>query len=421
MERARQALLAALCSASCLAACGSPEASSPATAPAATREERWAQDLDTLARDLARLHANLFFKTPPAEFDRAVDELRRAIPTLTDEEVVVGLMRIGALPGDAHTGVSALGWGGFRRYPLQVGWFDDGLLVTATTPEWARGRGARILSVDGVAAPDLLTAVAPVLPHENAAWLLATSPNVLVVPEILHAQGVVQDRARARCLVETAEAERVLLEIPAVLRSEVGTMVDAAPGLPLYRQRPEENYWLHVDRAEGLVYVKYNRCRNGAEAMTAFAPRVFAEVDRAAPRALVIDVRDNTGGDSSVLDPFLAGLRARGEIAGGRRLFTIIGRATFSSGLLNAITLKHDHGAILVGEPTGGKPNGYGEVRSFTLPNSGLSVGYSTRFFRLLPDDPPWLAPDVTVTLTSADYLAGRDPVLEAILDRLAP
>jgi len=241
---------------------------------------------------------------------------------------------------------------------------------------------------------------------------------VITVPEILHALRVVPDLERARFVFQAGAGERFELEIPALARPPDGTMVDAAPVRPLYRQRPEENYWFHADAAAGLVYVKYNRCRNGPEPMSAFAPRVLAEVDRLAPRALVVDVRDNAGGDSSVIDPLLAGLRARQGIAGAGRLFTIIGRRTFSSGLLNAITLKRDLGAVLVGEPTGGKPNSYGEVLSFTLPNSGLPVSYSTRLFRVLPppEDPPWLTPDLRVTLTTADYLAGRDPVLETIL-----
>ena len=39
-----------------------------------------------------------------------------------------------------------------------------------------------------------------------------------------------------------------------------------------------------------------------------------------------------------------------------------------------ALSLKEKAGALLVGEPTGGKPSHFGEVKSFELPVSGLSV-----------------------------------------------
>jgi len=39
------------------------------------------------AAELARLHPNLFFRTPRADFDRSVDEVRRAAPTSADHEV----------------------------------------------------------------------------------------------------------------------------------------------------------------------------------------------------------------------------------------------------------------------------------------------------------------------------------------------
>jgi hypothetical protein len=77
-------------------------------------------------------------------------------------------------------------------------------------------------------------------------------------------------------------------------------------------------------------------------------------------------------------------------------------------------------GAVLVGSPTGGKPNSYGNVRTLQLPNSGLQVGYSTRYFQIVSgSDPEWIAPDLPVEPTIADLRAGRDALLDAaIADR---
>jgi hypothetical protein len=72
-------------------------------------------------------------------------------------------------------------------------------------------------------------------------------------------------------------------------------------------------------------------------------------------------------------------------------------------------------GAILIGGPTGGKPNSYGNNSTFQLSNSLIQVSYSTRYYQLVSgSDPPSVAPDVAVEPTISDLRAGRDPLLEA-------
>ena len=84
--------------------------------------------------------------------------------------------------------------------------------------------------------------------------------------------------------------------------------------------------------------------------------------------------------------------------------------------MLAGIELKRRLHATLVGGRTQGKPNAYGEIKLFTLPHSHAPVQYSTRLFSF-PDFPgDGLDPDVPVTVTSADWFAGRDPAIDAIL-----
>jgi C-terminal processing protease CtpA/Prc len=116
---------------------------------------------------------------------------------------------------------------------------------------------------------------------------------------------------------------------------------------------------------------------------------------------------------SSILLVVLAAVK---EINQKGRLFVIIGRRTFSSAILNALDLKKKTAAVFYGEPTGGKPNHFGEIETLTLPHLKLKVSYSTKYFQFVDGDDPSLMPDVLVELTLDDYLALRDPVLEAIL-----
>jgi C-terminal processing protease CtpA/Prc len=148
---------------------------------------------------------------------------------------------------------------------------------------------------------------------------------------------------------------------------------------------------------------------------------VFDLVDRDPSTRLVLDVRFNGGGNEAILAPFIDAIKARQSLNTKGRLFVIIGRGTYSSALQNAITLRQETNAILVGEPTGGKPNHYGEVRRFRLPNVGLQIQYSTRYWLNYPgSDPLNLEPDMTTGVTLDDLLAGRDPALESALGLLS-
>jgi len=58
-----------------------------------------------------------------------------------------------------------------------------------------------------------------------------------------------------------------------------------------------------------------------------------------------------SGGDSRVNEALFRGLRERPWLRG--RILALIGRGTFSSGMWAAIDLQAEHGALLLGEPTG--------------------------------------------------------------------
>jgi C-terminal processing protease CtpA/Prc len=149
---------------------------------------------------------------------------------------------------------------------------------------------------------------------------------------------------------------------------------------------------------------------------SSFLSQLIAALDSRPVAKLVVDLRQNTGGNSAILFPFINAVRARPTLNRRGNLFVAIDNGTFSSGMLNAVNFLTQTPATFVGEPTGGKPNSYGEVRSFNLPYSNLPVFYTVRFFQTVPGDPPSVMPDLPVEMSIDDLLAGRDPVLDAII-----
>lgn len=118
-----------------------------------------------------------------------------------------------------------------------------------------------------------------------------------------------------------------------------------------------------------------------------------------------------------MIDPLIEGLQKRSQLSDKGRLYVLIGRGTFSSGMMAAVRFRQNLDAILIGEGSGSPPNEYGEVESFVLPYSKIQIEYTTKFFRLMEDsDPPTLEPDLSVQLPMADLLSGRDRVLDTAL-----
>ncbi len=255
----------------------------------------------------------------------------------------------------------------------------------------------------------------PFVSHENEAWLQLQVAQLLAIPEMLHVLGATSDPAAATFRLEAQDGTRVQLDLSALATPPQLVDLTTASGapLPLHRQRTGENYWLTLVEESRTLYLHYRRCQNGSEAFNSVADRAFSLMDRGAADRLVVDVRHNGGGDSRVDDRLIDGLQGRSAWRQRGRFYCLIGSGTFSSGLWTADDLRK-LGAVLVGSPTGGKPNSYGNTSTLQLPNSLLPVSYSTRYYQLFNgSDPPWLAPELAVAETIADLRAGRDPLLE--------
>ena len=383
------------------------------TTPAAAQ---WNADIDYLATQLPKVHPNPFRYVTRDEFNARIAALKEQTPGLSDTEIAIRLQQIVALIGDGHTELS-LSIAPETYFPLRFYRFEDGIFVTKTTLESRRACGTRLVAIDGVSAEEVYARITTIISHENDAWVKSRAPIAMSRAEALRALGVVASTDTATFTFESSRGFTFDLVLHPISRADALKSILAAdvttPSVPLYRRHGELNYWYDWNPATGLLYIKYNRCSDDPASPFANLQRdVLAIADTENVRWLVIDVRNNPGGSAEVARGLINGIKSRTQLRG--KVYTIIGPETFSSALFNAIDL-HNNGATLAGEPTGGKPNAYGEVRSFALPSSRLLVFHSTRFFTTVPGDPPSLAPDIEATLVSTDFLLNRDPVLEAI------
>jgi hypothetical protein len=379
------------------------------------REARWQEDLkvfsDTFVanqKDFARLY-------PRSNFDGILATLLQQIGQQSDADMTLELMRLVASGHVAHTVVLLpKPTQGFTTLPVGFHWYSDGLAVVSATPGFQLALGARVLRIGSKTPERLLEDVAPYISFETPTWLRAQSTAYFASVPVLNRLGVFDGDGRLRLALQKG-ASAFDIDIPASNGEPPTTRVwifDGAP-VPLARKHPARIYWHEYLPNAKAIYIQYAKCsEDPTHPFAEFTREVLADIDSHDVDRVVLDIRTNSGGNSSVIAPLTAGLKARPRLRS--RIFVLIGPATFSSGQLAAWEFRRQFGATLVGEASGEALNSYGEVKVFTLPHSQIHVQYSTKYFRLGPDDT--LDPQIRVAATLADVLAGHDPVLDAAL-----
>lgn len=412
--------------------------------------ERWRSDVDTMTAHMRSKHADLFHDLAPFRFDSAVSKLREDVASLTSHEILVEVARLAALVGDGHTRfwLNRPSDTGFGQVAARVYRFSDGWYVRAVDSRHSWAAGRRILGIGGRAIDDVLEQVAELIGKDNSQTGLAIAADYLVIPEVLHALGIIAtaDTVTYRIAGGDGEAETTLslprisaeaLEGVNVSRGPPGNPVDPQPvgdnvTLVSAQTAEEAPLWLRESGgsllaqhlpARDAFYVRVTRIADTDEiGFVQFLEETFDEAVNLGVERYVLDLRRAWGGNNQLALPAVLALVRRQLLDQPGRVWVLIGRHTFSATMTLVTQLERMTHATFVGEPTGGRPNYYADARPARLPNAGLVVGVSSLYWQDSDpdDDRPWISPHLPVGLSSQDYRAGSDPVLETALEASA-
>ncbi len=385
--------------------------------------DQWRQDIDTLAENLLEKHPNFFTTHTVEEFEGAVETLDSKLDTLSDAQIVMEINRLIAMGGDSHTNVEFSAFAKtMNRLPIQVIVLSDGVFISAATAPYQELVGKQILKFGDTEATAAFEQISVLFGYENNSRLINAGSSYITLVPALAAVGLAEkwDADTFEITVQDDESERTVnLECasPEIRLQWVSFAQSFKDGMPLMYRKSHGNYQTEFLSDSKTMYLAYNKCEDAKdfpmELLITFITEKSEEFDA---QRMVIDLRFNGGGNEMVLWPLIDALKASLRFSDPGDIIALTSRYTFSSAASNAHQLRDRAGAVLIGEPTGGKPNHFGEINSFELPNSKLTISHSTKWFQKVDGDPDAVHPSVLIEVGSADFFAGSDPVLEAAL-----
>jgi tetratricopeptide (TPR) repeat protein len=384
-----------------------------------TREEGWNYDLDFFLAEIRRMHYVYRTNPLPPQFAEDVRLLRQRIPRLSDAEMGPEIQRLLVRLGDGHTGLSSPP---ARQIPFVFYDFSDGMFTIDAPPDCAC-IGDRVIALGSTPIQTAVTRITPFVSVDNAMGVRLNAPVYLRSTEYLRAAGIVPSESEVLVSLEGPRGKHQFtakpVDYPMLPRRLFPSKRPSAGPAPRYLRHVSDSYWMETLPDGKTVYFQFNQVFDEpGNTIEQFAARLRATLAASKIRNLIVDVRHNSGGNLNLFMPLFRAIVAFDTSREGAGLYVLTSRQTFSAAQVFVNQLDRYTSAIIAGEPTGSRPNFVGESAPATLPYSGLQMTISTRYHQTDDQDQrKWIAPKIPVDLSSEDYFANRDPVLDAVLE----
>jgi len=392
-----------------------------------TRNDAWTRDVGYLEKRINELHYSPHHAISKADFSKEMQDIKSSIASLSDEEIIVKLMRVVGSLGNGHNLIipTSPKKGALKKLPIQFYHFNDGIFIIDAEEGLKQWIGYKVEFVENTPIEEALQKTNAVNARDNDMQTLWLGPYYLGLPDVLKDLGIIKNTDQV-----TITLGDVSGNIQKVKMNPISWNFTGFPKLsklkdnpqPLFLSKTEDPYWYKILPQQNAIYVQFNIVTEKKEqSLKDFNIELRNRIKQNNTQHLILDLRHNHGGNGSILPPMLKTIINFEVMHPDGTVFVLMGRETFSAAqnLLTDIT-KYTN-AILVGEPSGSKPNHIGEAGWFKLPYSGLMGLISTQFHQTskAEDHRKWIAPHIPVGLSSTEYFAGYDKAMTTIMEVL--
>lgn len=365
------------------------------------------KDVEYLQQQLEEIHFDPYRNVEKQTLTDSLQKATEAKPEFFQIAVQESL----ALLRDAHTRVSEE----FREEELfPVRYLDIGgnLYITGAETKDSDLLGRQLLAINGVTISNVLPKLANLSSKENSEVLARDLAWFLESNKILRYYGFSS--------TETIQIETDQGDIKLKVSENRDTFYRMNPLVWSKQQREESTTYegnkLYQFRMEdGNLIFQYNDCTNDGfteEYLEEFKAHLLESAKNA--RNIIVDFRLNDGGSTEIMADLFE------KFPDNKPIYVAIARKTFSATMHHLLYLKQNKGATLVGENAGQKPNRFGDHKEIVLPNSGIKVACSYKYFELLPgQNIDVIEPDIKIPITIEDYMNSTDPLDQWIKDNL--
>lgn len=384
----------------------------------------WLEDIDYYQKTLEEKHINLYHTISKSAFNAEIKNLKSKVHYLTNFQIITELMRItqkiGGGKGDGHTAVPL--WNReLHKYPIALFNFNGEIRVIGIDEKYSNLLGSQLKSINGIPINEIYKKVSKRTPFtENKHSKMDRTCSYLAIAEMLKALNVTKniDQTQFTFIEETNEKKTILLKAINTEALEAISFVSISykhPKITKPKNAKLKNLWFTSLNGSKTVYINFKEYVS-VEEMQTFSEHVFNFIEENKSEHLIIDLRDNYGGDFYKGLLLSSYLNVCDSIHWESNVYVLINRKTYSAAMVNAMQFKQLLNAKIVGEPTGANPNGYQDLGQFSLPNSKLLITYTKRLFRIQDAKSNGLQPDIFFPSKWENYKNGFDEALNWVL-----
>lgn len=344
------------------------------------------QIVDKILKKLEKEHINLYHDITKEDILKYIANIE-GLNKMTDCQFDMEMLKLFASFKDAHTSYSV------QRIPMdKMLTFIDGKFYVFDNEKWQE-----ISNFGRLRASEIKKRLEPLVNYETEEWLN-------------HSIKVMINNAYIYKMLELNDNEELCL-----------TLLDGKK-LHLHRQNRENQTHIKPKAPysfkllnDNILYFKYRGCWEDKDySFSEFMKEITILIEKKQISNYILDLRDNTGGNSEILNPFQHLVRDK-NLNG----VLLINNGVFSSGRFAVARFKKEFNTPLIGKPTGGAAKSYGYTKPLEVLGKRFSASTRLWDFSNIFGYEGAIQPDVLVNETIDDLQNKKDIILETAIDHI--